>query len=105
MKAQWLIVGLITLAASLYAGIGGYYDVSKVPKLSLAQAYERATTFLGEATNRCHCVSASVSNDNFEEGEWDFLFIFPSPANGTPRQLGFAVYFNGVVNTNISAIR
>lgn len=80
------------------------YDESKPPSLPLPVAYEKAMTYLGQATNQYHCVRASVSNRLVRDGEWDFTFAASTPTNGVPNNKQIVVCFDGTVITNLAAI-
>ena len=107
MKTRYVLLGLLAFSTIVYASFVAWppYDYSKSPSLSLPAAYDRAIAALGSATNRYHCVRATVSTDYFRDGEWDFIFVTATPTNGTPSQKFLAVYFDGTVNTNVNLVR
>jgi hypothetical protein len=112
MKTRYILFGLIIFSMAAFARvvkIGNVvvwpsYDYSKPSGVLLPVAYEQATAALGQATNQYHCISATVSNWNFKDGEWDFNFEAQSQTNGASPIRIIAVSFNGTVATNVSPV-
>lgn len=65
---------MLATATTLFAWIVVYPDNSKPPTLSLPAAYDRALTAIGPATNKFHCMSATISTDHSTKGGWCFTF-------------------------------
>lgn len=94
-----MLLGLLLLAArvpKLFAqGLSGSshhpsYDIKTRAPLTLPEAYSLATGFIGDATNRVHCVSASCLEPDSERSTgWVFAF---SNTNGA--RAAVKVFFN-----------
>ena len=106
MKTRYILFASFAFAVAVFAmpRLWPSYDETKQPSLSLPAAYDKATAALGPATNRFHCVSASLDNIFFRDGEWHFLFITSSPTNGAAYSWPVMVYFDGTVVTNPPAL-
>jgi hypothetical protein len=106
MKTRYILFASFAFAVAVFAmpRLWPSYDETKQPSLSLPAAYDKATAALGPATNRFHCVSASLDNFFFRDGEWHFLFITSSPTNGAAYSWPVMVYFDGTVVTNPPAL-
>jgi hypothetical protein len=73
MKTRYILLGLVVAFAVVATPVMPPYDNSKPPTLSLPVAYQRAVVALGSATNKLHCVKASITTD-FGSPRWSFDF-------------------------------
>lgn len=89
-------------AMVLYATSFVPYNNAKPPTLSLPDAYERAVTALGPATNQFHCVSASIQTSFGTDGEWFFTFY---STNSQPKPKWVTVEFNGKIHVEDMLLR
>lgn len=94
MKTRYVVLVSIVFATVLFAASVVPYDNAKPPNLSLPAAYEIATTALGVATNRFHCISAVIHNDAIVSPQGGWLFTFCS-TNKPPVSKYVTVEFSG----------
>jgi hypothetical protein len=100
MKIRPIILICLAFTTALFASITIPYNNAKPPSLPLPDAYERATTALGAATNQFHCISASVATSFSPDGEWFFTFY---STNSRPKWV--TVEFNGKTHVEDIIIR
>jgi hypothetical protein len=95
MKTTLLAALILTfIATALYASlIQPPYDKSKPPKMPLPVAYASAMAALGSATNRFHCVSATITTE-FPDDGWYFNFC---STNSKVMPKLIVIEFNGKV--------
>ena len=104
MKIRHIILGLVALAAAVFASPVVPYDTTKPPSLTLPAGYELAVSALGSATNQFHCISASIYTDAVVSPLGGWLFPFSS-TNTPPKSKFVTVEFSGKVHVEDTLFR
>jgi len=94
MKKRYLLLIAFASCSVVLAGGIWPWDTAKPAPITLHVAYNRALVALGTLTNEFHCLSARVSTELSNNGEWEFVF-YSTNTNTPPKPKKVYVEFNG----------